>query len=160
MLSCHTSTRSRPAGANDRSASDGSGSTNPIRPSQARDDAGFSALEMAILFPLTLFIIFGIIQFGIWYHANDVARAAAQEAVRSASAYHATQSDGTQAANLVLSQNAKGLIINTRVACSRGTAVATATVTGHALQVVPFIPLSVKATASAPVEEFLRPPRA
>ncbi len=131
-----------------------------IRPARTRDDAGFSALEMAIIFPLTLFIIFGIIQFGIWYHANDVARAAAQEAVRSASAYHATQSDGTRAANLVLSQNAKGLIIHTRVTCSRSTAVATATVTGHALQVVPFIPLPVKATATAPVEAFLPPPRA
>lgn len=133
---------------------------NTTRPSRAREDAGYSALEMAILFPLTLFIIFGIIQFGIWYHAKDVARAAAQEAVRSASAYLATQSDGTQAANLVLSQNAKGLIINARVACSRGAAVATVTVTGDALQVVPFIPLPVKVTATSPVEAFLPPPRA
>ncbi len=156
MPSCLASTRPCP----DWTASDRPRSTCLIRPARARDDAGFSALEMAIIFPLTLFIIFGIIQFGIWYHANDVARAAAQEAVRTASAYHSTQSDGTQAANLVLTQNAKGLIIHTRVTCNRGAAVATATVTGHALQVVPFIPLPVQATATAPVEAFLPPPRA
>lgn len=115
---------------------------------------------MAILFPVTLFIIFGIIQFGIWYHANDVARAAAQECVRSASAYHATQREGTHAADEVLSQNAKGLILHTRLTCSRGAAVANATVTGEALQVIPFISLRVKGTATAPVEAFLPPPRA
>lgn len=128
--------------------------------SQALDDAGFSAIEMAILFPVTLFIMFGIIQFGIWYHANDVARAAAQEAVRSASAYQAKPSDGTQSAERVLDQNAKGLIRHSRVSCNRGGTVATATVTGEALQVIPFIPLPIKVTATAPVEAFLPPPRA
>jgi Flp pilus assembly protein TadG len=115
---------------------------------------------MAIIFPVTLLIVFGIIQFGIWYHANDIARAAAQEAVRSASAYHATQTEGTQAADQVLTENSNGLIVHTRVICNRGPAVATATVTGEALHVVPFISLPVKATATAPVEAFLPPPRA
>ena len=132
----------------------------PTRSVRAGSDAGFSALEMVIVFPVTLFIIFGIIQFGIWYHANDVAQAAAQEAVRSASAYQATQIEGTQAADQVLTEDANGLIIHTRVICSRGRAVVTATVTGDALQVVPFISLPVKATAIAPVEAFLPPPRA
>jgi Flp pilus assembly protein TadG len=115
---------------------------------------------MAIIFPITLLIVLGIIQFGIWYHANDIARAAAQEAVRSASAYRATQAEGTQAANQVLADNANGLITHTRVACDRDPSVATATVTGYALQVVPFISLPVKATATAPVEAFRAPPRA
>ena len=135
-------------------------SISPTGRSRTRDEAGFSALEMAILFPVTLFIVFGIVQFGIWYHANDVARAAAQEAVRSASAYQATNNDGTAAANQVLDQDAKGLIIHTSVSVSRGGSVATVTVTGDALQVLPFISLPVKVKATAPVEAFRPPPRA
>jgi Flp pilus assembly protein TadG len=115
---------------------------------------------MVIVFPVTLLIIFGIIQFGIWYHANEIARAAAQEAVRSASAYQATQIEGTEAADQVLSEDANGLIIHARAICNRGPVVTTVTVTGDALQVVPFISLPVKATATAPVEAFLPPPRA
>lgn len=125
-----------------------------------RDDSGFSTLEMVIIFPVTLLIVFGIVQFGIWYHANDIAQAAAQQAVRSASAYGGTQADGTREAGQVLTENANGLIIHTRVACSRNPNTATVTVTGSALQVIPFIPLPVKATATAPVEAFLPPPRA
>ena len=135
-------------------------SSRPIKRVGNRDEAGFSSLEMAILFPLTIFIVFGIIQFGVWDHDYDVARAAAQEAVRSASAYHGSQTDGSRAAALVLEQNAKGLILHTTVSCKRGPTVATASVTGQALEVVPFISLPVKATATAPVEAFLPPPRA
>lgn len=115
---------------------------------------------MAIIFPVTLVIVFGIIQFGIWYHANDIAQAAAQQAVRSASAYGGTQADGTREAGHVLAENANGLIIHTQVACNRNPDTATVTVTGDALQVIPFIPLPVKAAASAPVEAFRPPPRA
>ena len=135
-------------------------SSPPVRRERLRDDSGFSALEMVIIFPVTILIVFGIVQFAIWYHANDIAQAAAQQAVRSASAYNGTQADGTREAGQVLTENAKGLIIHTRIACSRHPGIATVTVTGEALQVIPFIPLPVKATATAPVEAFLPPPPA
>jgi len=115
---------------------------------------------MAIIFPITLLIVFGIVQFGIWYHANDIAQAAAQQAVRAASSYEGTQTDGTREAGHVLTENANGLIIHTGIACSRNPNTATVTVTGDALEVIPFIPLPVKATATSPVESFRPPPRA
>jgi Flp pilus assembly protein TadG len=115
---------------------------------------------MAIVFPITLVMILGIIQFGIWYHANDIARAATQEAVRSATAYQASQADGTRSAQQVLEQNANGLITHTQITSDRTTQVATVTVTGRALEIIPFIPLPVKATATAPIEAFQPPPRA
>ncbi len=124
------------------------------------DDSGFSALEMVVIFPVTILIVFGIIQFGIWYHANDIAQAAAQQAVQAASSYNGTQAEGTREAGRVLTQNANGLIIHTQVACSRGPNVATVTVTGDALEVIPFFPLPVKARATAPVEAFRPPPQA
>ena len=128
-------------------------------PGRIRDDSGFSALEMAVIFPVTIFIVFGIVQFGIWYHANDIAQSAAQQGVRSASAYGASQTDGRTEAGKVVNENAHGLIIHTQITSDRGAQTATVTVTGDAIQVIPFIPLPVKATATAPVEAFRPPPR-
>jgi Flp pilus assembly protein TadG len=123
------------------------------------DEQGSSAVEMAIIFPVTVFIIFGIIQFGLWYHAAAIARAAAQEGARAASAYQANATAGTAGAEHVLHNNAGGLISHVRVVPYRDTQVATITVSGQALQVIPFIPLAVHATATAPVEAYRPPPR-
>jgi Flp pilus assembly protein TadG len=123
------------------------------------DERGSSAVEMAIIFPVTIFIIFGIIQFGLWYHAAAIARAAAQEGARAASVYQANAAAGSTGAEQVLHNNAGGLISHVRVVPYRDTEVATVTVSGQALQVIPFIPLAVHATAAAPVEAYRPPPR-
>ena len=114
---------------------------------------------MVIVFPVTVFLVFGIIQFGIWYHAADIARAAAQEGARSASAYDSSATAGTASAQQVLTQNANGLLLHTHVVLYRDANVATVTVTGRALEVIPFIALPVSASATAPVEAFQPPPR-
>jgi Flp pilus assembly protein TadG len=127
--------------------------------SRRDDERGSSAVEMAIIFPVTIFFIFGIIQFGLWYHAAAIARSAAQEGARAASAYQATTAAGSAGAEQVLQHNAGGLITHVRVVPDRDTEVATVTVSGQALQVIPFIPLGVHASATAPVEAYRPPPR-
>jgi Flp pilus assembly protein TadG len=124
-----------------------------------RDERGSSAVEMAIIFPVTIFIVFGIIQLGLWYHAAAIARAAAQEGARAASAYQANAATGAAGAEHVLQDNTGGLISHARVVPYRDTEVATVTVSGQALQVIPFIPLAVHASATAPVEAYRPPPR-
>jgi Flp pilus assembly protein TadG len=114
---------------------------------------------MAVIFPVTILIIFGIIQFGVWYHANQIARAAAQQGVRTSSAYGANQAAGTEEARTVLSENGPGLVTHAVITSQRGQQVATVTVRGQSLQVIPFIPLPVTATATSPVEKFRTPPR-
>jgi Flp pilus assembly protein TadG len=127
--------------------------------SHKSDEAGSSAVEMAIIFPVTVFIIFGIIQFGLWYHAAAIARSAAQEGARAASAYQANAAAGTAGAEHVLTDNAGGLISHVHVVPYRDTEVATVTVSGQALQVIPFIALAVHGSATAPVEAYRPPPR-
>lgn len=114
---------------------------------------------MAIIFPVTVFVVFGIIQFGIWYHAAAIARTAAQEGARAASAYQASPSAGTASAQVVLHQDADGLITHVHITPSGNAETATITVSGQALQVIPFIPLAVHASATAPVEAYRPPPR-
>ncbi len=125
----------------------------------ARDDEeGSSAIEMVILFPVTLFVVLIIIQFGVWYHAADIARAAAQEGVKTASAYGATAGAGQLRANAVLDNNGRGLIHGTAVMPFRDAALARMTVSGSALTVVPILHLPIRETATAPVEAFRPPP--
>jgi len=123
------------------------------------DERGSSAVEMAIIFPVTIFVVFAIIQFGIWYHAAAIARSAAQEGARAASVYQANPSAGMTSAEAVLRENANGLITHVQVTRSRDGEVATVTVSGEALQVIPFIPLAVHASATAPIEAYRPPPR-
>ncbi|MDQ2724508.1 MAG: pilus assembly protein [Actinomycetota bacterium] len=126
---------------------------------RARDDEeGSSAIEMVILFPVTLLIVLLIIQFGVWYHAADIARAAAQQGVKTASAYGATAGAGQAQANAVLDDNGRSLIRGTTVTPFRDAALARMTVAGTALTVVPILHLPIHETATAPVEAFRPPP--
>lgn len=122
------------------------------------DEAGSSAIEMVILFPVTLLVVLIIIQFGLWYHAADIARAAAQQGVKTASAYGATAGAGQVQARAVLDENGRSLIQGTTVTPFRDGAQARITVTGTALTVVPILHLPIHETATAPVEAFRPPP--
>jgi Flp pilus assembly protein TadG len=122
-----------------------------------RED-GASAIEMVILFPVTLLVVLVIIQFGVWYHAAAIARAAAQQGVKTASAYGATAGAGQAQAHVVLDDNGRSLIVGTTVTGFRDGAQARMTVTGTALTVVPILHLSIHEAATAPVEAFRPPP--
>jgi hypothetical protein len=123
------------------------------------DERGVATIEMAVLFPVTLLMVFAIIQFGVWYHASDVAKAAAQEGVRAARVEGGTASDGAARADRVLDDNARTLIADRRVVPFRDNDVARVEIRGTCLRVVPIpgLSLSVHAVAESPVERFRAP---
>lgn len=128
------------------------------RPARIDDhESGSSAVEMVLIFPITLLIVLAIIQFGVWYHAADIARAAAQQGVKTASSYGATAAAGRNQADIVLADNGQGLIVGPTITSYRDNDVVRMTITGRALTVVPIIRLSIHESATAPVESF-RPP--
>ena len=49
-----------------------------------RKERGSIALEMALVMPVLMLIVLGLLQFGLWYHARQVALGAAQEGARVA----------------------------------------------------------------------------
>lgn len=51
-----------------------------------RSERGTATLEFAIVAPALMVLVLGILQFGLWYHAQHVTRTAAIEAARSAAA--------------------------------------------------------------------------
>lgn len=68
-----------------------------------RSERGTAALELAIVAPVLMVLVLGIVQFGLWYHAEHVARTAAVEAARFAAAEDGTEAKAEARASDVLS---------------------------------------------------------
>lgn len=128
-----------------------------MRPSA--DERGVATIELAVIFPVTLLIVFAIIQFGVWYHASDVAKAAAQEGVRAERVEGGTGQAGVDRANQILDDNARSIIGDRRIVPFRDQEVARIEVTGTCVRIVPIPELSlpVHAVAESPVERFRAP---
>ncbi len=121
-----------------------------------RDERGMTTIQVAILFPVVLFWIMLIVQYGLWWHAKQVANAAAAEAVDAAQISSASARDGEDAAASYLAQS--GNLDNITITVSREPTVVTVEVRGDAPQLVPGFEWSVTARSTAPVERFIPEP--
>lgn len=120
---------------------------------RARDERGMTTIQVAILFPVVLFWIMLIVQYGLWWHAKQVANAAAAEAVDAAQVSSGTARDGEDAAASYLAQS--GNLDDITITVSREPTTVTVEVHGDAPRLVPGIEWSVTARSSAPVERFI-----
>ena len=123
---------------------------------RVRDERGMTTIQVAILFPVVLFWIMLIVQYGLWWHAKQVANAAAAEAVDAAQVSTGSARDGEDAAASYLAQS--GNLDNLTVTVSREPTVVTVEVRGDAPQLVPGFAWSVTARSTAPVERFIPEP--
>lgn len=113
--------------------------------------------EVAVLFPAVLFWLMLIVQYGLWWHAKQVANAAAAEAVDAAQVQAGSARDGEDAGRRYLAQ--AGNLGDIRITVDRGLATVTAEVRGTAPQLVPGFAWSVTARSAAPVERFVPEPQ-
>lgn len=121
---------------------------------KARDDQGLATTEVVLLVPALLFLIMVVIQFGLWYHAQHVVLAAAQEGVRAARVEAGSAADGQVRAEVVLATLAQALVEEKRVTSVRESDVAIVEVRGRVTAVVPGLSLPVSARAESPLERF------
>ena len=112
--------------------------------------------QVAILFPVVLFWIMLIVQYGLWWHAKQVANAAASEAVDAAQVSSGTATDGEGAAAGYLAQ--AGNLDNVTISVNRESSTVTVEVRGDAPRLVPGFEWSVTARSTAPVERFIPEP--
>ncbi len=120
---------------------------------QLHDDEGMLASELAILMPALLLLLMLAVQFGLWSHASQLARAAADEAAYTAALPGSTIETGQAAAAGLLAQ--AGHLTDVRIDIDRTPDTVIATVAGVAPQVVPGFRWSVSATAAAAPERFI-----
>ena len=123
---------------------------------RARRDTGSVSLEIAILGPALLLLVFAVVQGGLWFYARSLALAAAEEGATAGAAYQADRSAAAARARAFLTEQAGDTLTSTEVTTT-GSSITTVRiqVTGRSLSVLPGIPgLPVTQVAQADVERF------
>lgn len=97
------------------------------------DDTGSVSVQVALAWSTLFLIMCAGIQTALWYHARNVALAAAQEGLRVARSQHGSLEDGTQTARSFAATAGGGTLLNPNVSTAGSTATdVRITVTGQA----------------------------
>lgn len=117
-------------------------------------DRGSASLELVVIFPVLLLIIFGAMQGALYYFACSAALASAQEGARASADERASTSAGrSAAASFLASAGGSDTLQQTQITATRSGATATVIVTGRSLSLVPgWGGIPVHQTSSAAVE--------
>ena len=115
-------------------------------------ERAIATIEMAILTPVMLLLVTVSTQAALWQEADHVALAAAQRGVAAGAEVGGSPAGATGEARSAASQMGSGVLISPAVTVTEKGGLVTVTVTGQAEQLVPGIPVSVSASASAPIE--------
>lgn len=119
-------------------------------------ERGLTSTELAVVMPVLIALVLVPFQVALWWHARQIADAAATEAVDAAQVATATETDGLRAAQWFL--DAAGNLTDPEVTIVRTAEVVTVEVTGRAPRLLPGFDWAVTATASGPIERFIREP--
>lgn len=131
----------------------------------SRDDRGSSALELAVIAPAVIFLIFSIIQFALWFYGRNVALHAAREGVAAlrivnvdATGFDATVAEGraeVAARGRAIALGQEQLIGPVADAhYLTGLTRVQVRVSGKVVSLVPGLDLTVSQTVTAEVERF------
>lgn len=125
---------------------------------RVRDDRGAASIaQLVITAPALLFALMLIVQFGLMFHARNIAEQAAQEGAAAARHFDGTEARGHAKANQLLDAAGSGTLKDRAVSVTRTQDTATATVTGTVVSLVPGLSLNVSGSASGPVERYVPP---
>lgn len=119
-------------------------------------ERGLTSTELAVVMPVLIALVLVPFQVALWWHARQIADAAATEAVDAAQVATATEADGLRAAQWFL--DAAGNITDPEVTVVRTAETVTVEVTGRAPRLLPGFDWEVTATASGPIERFIPEP--
>jgi Flp pilus assembly protein TadG len=122
--------------------------------SRLRGQSGIATTEAVLVTPVLLLLVMLVIQFGLWFHAQHVAQAAAEEGARAARSASGSASAGQERSEAFLDQAGPTIITDRVVTASRTADIVTVEVHGRSVNVVPGIALPINATATSPVERF------
>lgn len=113
-----------------------------------------ATLSLVLVVPAVLLATSAVAQMVVYYHASNLATAAAQEASRTAQLLTGTAGAGEAAGQDFLAQAGPNLVLAPQVSVVRGADTVTAEVTGQAPRVFPGVTLRVRARSAGPVEVF------
>jgi Flp pilus assembly protein TadG len=130
----------------------------PLGPHQAGAEGGAATLELVVLFPILLLLIFGTIQGALYFHGRNVVLAAAQQGVRAARLDGQSDRAGTaeqQTRQFLLDTGELSNLNELTVVVSLDGHQVRVTVTGRTVSLLPGVPgPKVTQTAAGSLERF------
>ncbi len=121
---------------------------------RARGESGIATTEAVLVTPVLLFLVMLVVQFGLWYHAQHVAQAAAEEGARAARVVQGSTATGQDRAAAFLDQAGPTIITDRSITATRTAEAVTVAIRGRSVKVVPGLSLPVEARATSPIERF------
>jgi Flp pilus assembly protein TadG len=121
---------------------------------RSASDRGASPVELAIVAPLIILLLFLAIQISSVFLARSAALSAAQEAVSAQRAYQAQPGAGIAKGNEFLTHTGELLTDAAVVAAPAEANEVAFTVTGQAMSVIPGMDFTVSQTAHGEIERF------
>ena len=111
-------------------------------------------MQLVICLPLVVFVIMLVIQAGAYYHAQQVAKIAADRAVAVARTEYGTADFGQAEAEHVLKVVGDRSLTNPHVSVTRAAGQVRVTISAGAPHFVPLWPTAIHASSAGPIEEF------
>jgi len=112
-------------------------------------------LEFLIMATVLIALFTTLVQYGIRFHAQRVAEAAAREGAVAAARYDGTEGAGSSTAKEYVNEDGKPAVTGSTVSSSRSATEARVTVTVEIVTLAPWLGGSITSTATAPVERFV-----
>ncbi|WP_420884002.1 TadE family protein [Micromonospora sp. CPCC 205547] len=119
-------------------------------------DRGANPVELAVVMPAVLLLLFASVQLAVWFVARSTALNAAQSGVNAQRVLQAPAGAGEARATRFLAA-AGDWLVGANVRCAASATEVTCTVTGRSLTVVPGVRFGVRQTAHGTVERWTEP---
>jgi Flp pilus assembly protein TadG len=129
----------------------------PPRSRTSHRDRGGGAVEAALVLPLLLMMVFGVVHVSMYHLARQAALSAAQVAVAAEQGWGAVDGAGAQRAAQFLERTPPVLREVESIEVTSDGVVVVATVTGTSVSVIPWYTQRVSQTAHGPVERVTAP---
>ncbi|MEH0935755.1 TadE family protein [Micromonospora sp. CPCC 205543] len=126
------------------------------RLTDAGTDRGANPVELAVVMPAVLVLLFASVQVAVWFVARSTALNAAQSGVNAQRVLQAPPGAGEDRADRFL-RTAGDWLVDGRSRCVAGDTEVTCTVTGRSLSVVPGVSFRVRQTAHGTAERWTNP---
>lgn len=125
------------------------------RPWRRCGERGAAGVEFLIVATVLIFLFTTLVQYGIRFHAQRVAEAAAREGAVAAARFDGTEGAGSSTAKEYVDDDGKPAVTGSSVSVSRSPTEARVTVTVDVVTLAPWLGGSITSTATAPVERFV-----
>jgi Flp pilus assembly protein TadG len=119
-----------------------------------RREHGSATVELVLTVPVLLLLIMLVVQMGLYWHANHVAQAAAQEGVRAARVVDGSADAGRERAGAFIASAAPTLLHGVDITATRDGQTADVRVRAKVEAVVPGLSLAVDVESRSPIEQF------